>query len=74
MAETLREQIAVLEQLMARAEAAREFLAHTLRCPANHPVQECPNLIQTLDRWVAGVSFEELAAEHTDIAPSRAAR
>jgi hypothetical protein len=33
-------------------------------CPAEHPVEECPHMIGILDRRLAGVSFETLAAEH----------
>jgi DNA-binding transcriptional MerR regulator len=60
----LGEQISALEQLIRRAESARKFLRHALDCPAEHPVSECPFLIETLDRRLAGVEFEELAAEH----------
>ena len=50
----VREQIAGLEDLVARATAARYFLQHALECPAEHPVQECPFLAETLDRHLAG--------------------
>jgi DNA-binding transcriptional MerR regulator len=60
----VREQIAGLEDLIARASAAQSFLRHALDCPADHPVQECPFLIETLDRRLAGATFEQLAAEH----------
>lgn len=62
----LREQIAELDELIARAQGARRFLQHALQCPAEHPVLECPHMIGTLDRRVVdGVSFEQLAAEHS---------
>jgi DNA-binding transcriptional MerR regulator len=60
----VREQIAGLEDLIARATAACGFLQHALDCPADHPVQECPYLIETLDRRLAGQTFEQLATEH----------
>jgi DNA-binding transcriptional MerR regulator len=63
--------VTALDELIARAEGARHFLRHALECPAEHPVMECPFMIETLDRSLAGVSFEELAAEHGHEAPSR---
>jgi DNA-binding transcriptional MerR regulator len=60
----LDEQITVLGELIARAEGARGFLRHARACPAEHPVQQCPFLIETLDRRLAGVEFEQIAAEH----------
>ncbi|SRR6266498_248642 len=62
--EALREQVAALEELIARAHEAREFLQHALRCPAEHPVRECRYLIESLDRRLAGISIAQLAAEH----------
>ncbi|WP_351226197.1 MerR family transcriptional regulator [Streptomyces sp. NPDC002133] len=59
-----RDQIGTLDELIARARGARQFLEHALHCPADHPAQECPIMIETLERRLAGVSFEELAAEH----------
>lgn len=56
--------VAALEGLIARAEGARHFLRHAARCPSEHPVTDCPFMVETLDRTLAGVSFEELAAEH----------
>jgi DNA-binding transcriptional MerR regulator len=64
--ETVRSQIAALEELIAAARGAQQFLSHALNCPADHPVRQCPNMIETLDRLVAGMTFEQLAAEHTD--------
>jgi len=60
----LREQVAALDDLIARAQGARQFLQHALQCSAEHPVLECPYMIETLDRRVDGLSFEQLAAEH----------
>ncbi|MDA2806535.1 MerR family transcriptional regulator [Nocardiopsis suaedae] len=59
------EQITALEELIARAEAAKSFLLHARMCPAEHPVGECPHIIRTLDRLVDGDSLEEIAQEHT---------
>ena len=61
---TVRERMTALEELIARAEAARYFLQHALECPAEDPTRECPYMTETLDRRLAGVTFEELAAEH----------
>ncbi|MQA86417.1 MAG: MerR family transcriptional regulator [Streptosporangiales bacterium] len=60
----MREQIAALEKLIARARGAQDFLRHAVDCPADHPVRECSYMIEILDRLVAGVTFEQLAAEH----------
>ncbi|WP_314177729.1 MerR family transcriptional regulator [Streptomyces winkii] len=60
---SVRDTVASLDALIARAEGARHFLRHALECPAEHPVAECPFMIEALDRRLAGVSFEELAAE-----------
>jgi DNA-binding transcriptional MerR regulator len=40
--DTVRDQIAALEEPVARANGARELLSHALRCKANHPVRESP--------------------------------
>jgi len=60
----LKDQIAGLEDLIGRATAARDFLAHAVDCAAEHPVEQCPQMIEILDRRLAGVSFEQLASEH----------
>jgi len=57
------EQIAAIDELIARANGARDFLEHALACPAEHPVDQCPHMIQALDKRLAGMSMEELAAE-----------
>jgi DNA-binding transcriptional MerR regulator len=64
--EIVRAQIAVLEEQVALAKGAQSFLSHALQCPADHPARECPTMIRTLDRLVAGMTFDQLAAEHTD--------
>ncbi|MEQ7126706.1 MerR family transcriptional regulator [Actinopolymorpha sp. B11F2] len=67
--EVVREQIEVLEHLIAQARGAQHFLEHAAKCPAEHPVRECPYMIEALDRRLAGVPLEELAAEHGQPAP-----
>jgi DNA-binding transcriptional MerR regulator len=59
-------QVVALDELIARATDAREVLGHALRCPAEHPVRDCPYMIGALDRRLAGATFEDLAAEHAD--------
>lgn len=65
--ETVGGQIEKLEELIARAQGAKDFLSHALTCPAEHPASECPYLIETLDRLLDGVSLEKLAREHMDL-------
>jgi hypothetical protein len=62
--EVVREQIDELDELIVLASAAKEFLSHALECPSEHPVAECPVMIETLDRRVAGATFEQIAAEY----------
>jgi DNA-binding transcriptional MerR regulator len=62
--ETLRQQIAELDQLIAQAQTAQTFLAHALNCPTEHPARECATMIATLDRLVAGTPIDRLGAEH----------
>ncbi|MGW1680585.1 MerR family transcriptional regulator [Saccharopolyspora sp. NPDC002376] len=57
------EQISELEDLIERAQGAKDFLTHALMCPAEHPARECPHMTGTLDRLVDGMPFEQLAAE-----------
>jgi DNA-binding transcriptional MerR regulator len=59
----VREQIAAIEELIARANGARDFLGHALACPADHPVAQCPHMIEVLDKRLGGLTIEELAAE-----------
>ncbi|WP_070009591.1 MerR family transcriptional regulator [Streptomyces abyssalis] len=61
--------VTALGELIARAEGAQHFLRHALECPAEHPVTDCPFMADTLDRALAGLTFEELAAEHGHEAP-----
>jgi DNA-binding transcriptional MerR regulator len=61
--ETLRRQIAELDQLIVKAQLAQTFLAHALNCPTEHPARECAIMIATLDRLVDGTPIDRLAAE-----------
>jgi DNA-binding transcriptional MerR regulator len=70
----VRAQIAALEQQVALAKGAQSFLSHALQCPADHPARECPTMIATLDRLVEGMTFDQLAAKHTDRPASPAPR
>ncbi|KIH96596.1 MerR family transcriptional regulator [Streptomonospora alba] len=63
---TVDEQIADLEELIARAQGAKDFLLHARMCPAEHPTRECPEAMGMLDGLLEGGSFEELAREHRD--------
>ncbi|KUI24591.1 MerR family transcriptional regulator [Mycobacterium sp. IS-1496] len=63
--QTVRDQIAELDRVIARAQGAQQFLSHALRCPADHPARECPAMTGALDRLVDGMSVAELAAEQT---------
>jgi DNA-binding transcriptional MerR regulator len=58
------EQLADLDELIRQAQLAQHFLRHALDCPADHPVRDCPYLVSTLDRRLAGESFEDVAANH----------
>ena len=61
--DVVREQIAAIDELIARAHGARDFLEHALACPANHPVDQCPHMIEVLDKRLGGITIEQLAAE-----------
>jgi DNA-binding transcriptional MerR regulator len=68
--DVVREQIAAIEELIARANGARDFLEHALACPADHPVDECPHMIEVLDRRLDGLTIDEFAAEKGQPVPS----
>jgi DNA-binding transcriptional MerR regulator len=68
--DAVREQIAAIDDLIARANGARDFLEHALACPADHPVEECPHMIEVLDKRLSGVTIEEIAAEQGQSVPS----
>lgn len=67
--QTVREQIAALDQVIAQAQGAQVFLTHALKCPTDHPARECSTMIGSLDRLIDGVTVEQLAAEQTDGMP-----
>lgn len=62
--EHLAQQIRNLDDLIARASLARDFLTRARNCRADHPVAQCPKLGGIIDRRLAGVSFDELVQEH----------
>ena len=62
--QTVRQQIVELDEVIAQAQAARNFLTHALNCPTDHPARECPTMIAALDRLVDGTTVEQLVAEH----------
>lgn len=62
--QNVREQIAQLDNVIADARAAQNFLTHALNCPTEHPARQCATMIAALDRLVDGTTFDELAAEH----------
>jgi DNA-binding transcriptional MerR regulator len=62
--QNVRDQIAKLDNVIADARAAQNFLTHALNCPTEHPARQCATMIAALDRLVDGTTFDELAAEH----------
>jgi len=66
----VRGQIVAIEELIARANGARDFLEHALACPTDHPVDQCPHMIEALDKRLGGLTIEELAAEQGQPSPS----
>jgi hypothetical protein len=68
--DVVREQISDIEELIARAKGARDFLEHALACPADHPVDQCPHMIEALDKRLGGVTIERLAAEQGQPVPN----
>jgi DNA-binding transcriptional MerR regulator len=62
--QTVRQQIAELDEVIAQAQTAQTFLSHALNCPSEHPARECVTMIATLDRLVAGTPIDRIAAEH----------
>ena len=58
------------EHQRAACIGARDFLEHALGCPADHPVDECPHMIEALDKRLDGLTIEELAAETGQAVPS----
>ena len=64
--EIVREQIDQLDEVIAQAKGAQQFLTHALHCPTDHPARECPTMTGALDRLVDGMTVDQLAAEHSD--------
>ncbi|HWF70996.1 MAG TPA: MerR family transcriptional regulator [Mycobacterium sp.] len=64
--QTVREQIAELDDVIAHARAAQTFLTHAMNCPTDHPARQCATMIAALDRLVDGTSVDALAAEHAE--------
>lgn len=60
----VQQQIADLDRLIERAQAARVFLTHALDCPSPNPVRDCPRMGAALDRLLEGGTLDELADEH----------
>jgi DNA-binding transcriptional MerR regulator len=61
----LAQQVRHLDDLIARATLARDFLVRARKCRADHPVAQCPKLVGIIDRRLAGVTFDQLVREHT---------
>jgi DNA-binding transcriptional MerR regulator len=61
----LAQQIRHLDDLVARASLARDFLTKAQKCRTDHPVAQCPKLVGIIDRRLSGVSFDQLVREHT---------
>lgn len=61
----LEAQIHHLDEVIARASLAREFLARAHRCRNQHPVAQCPKLAGIIDRRLQGATFDDLVREHS---------
>ncbi|MDT2006944.1 MerR family transcriptional regulator [Rhodococcus opacus] len=57
--DTVRQQIAELDNLIEQAHGAQTFLTHALNCPHTHPTRDCPSLTSALDELVAGATTME---------------
>lgn len=68
--DVVRDQIAALDELIARADGARHFLEHALACPADHPVDECPHMIEVLEKRLGGTTIEQIAVEQAQPSPA----
>jgi DNA-binding transcriptional MerR regulator len=64
--ETVRAQIAQLDEVIAQARGAQAFLEHALGCTTDHPVRECRTMTGALDRLVDGMTVDQLGAEYAD--------
>jgi DNA-binding transcriptional MerR regulator len=59
--ETVRGQIAALDDLISQARGAQTFLTHAVNCQHAHPARDCPNMTAALDGVVDGAtSMEQL--------------
>lgn len=59
--ETVRDQIAALDDLIKQAQAAQTFLSHAVNCRHTHPTRDCPVMTAALDEIVDGAtSMEQL--------------
>ena len=67
--EIVGEQIAQLDEVIAQATGAQQFLTQALRCPTDHPARECGTMTGALDRLVDGITVDQLASEHADDDP-----
>ncbi|WP_051166555.1 MerR family transcriptional regulator [Amycolatopsis orientalis] len=45
--------IAACDRQLAQLASARATLAHLLRCPSDHPADECPYLAASVDEYLA---------------------
>jgi DNA-binding transcriptional MerR regulator len=59
----VREQIVELDRLAEQIRGARLFLDHALDCPTEHPTRDCPTMTTALDRFLAGITLEQLGRE-----------
>jgi DNA-binding transcriptional MerR regulator len=51
--ETVRDRLRRIEAAQAQLERARQTLAGSLRCPADHPADECPYVRAAIDARLA---------------------
>jgi DNA-binding transcriptional MerR regulator len=49
-------QVDELAELIHQAQAAQDFLTHAVKCPAEHPVDECPVMMSGLDERLTGAA------------------
>jgi DNA-binding transcriptional MerR regulator len=63
---TLGGQIDALDDLIARASLAKDFLSRARDCGTAHPVAECPKLQDLIGRRLDGASLDELAQAHRE--------
>lgn len=61
--DTVREQIAQLDELIEQAQAAKTFLTHALNCPHAHPMDDCASMTAALDELITGTTTIEQLRE-----------